>query len=101
MATYPELFGLQSSGDLRNRVAVAIIVAADAIRSESGATTNHANRLVWAEQAFSDPVAKSEQVLWAVLAANKDATVSNIENATDAALQANVDAVVDVLAGSA
>lgn len=100
MATYSELFGLQSSGDLRNRVAVAVIVAADAIRTETP-PTNSTQRLAWAEQAFLNPVGKSEQVLWAVLAANKDATVANIESASDAALQTNVDAVVDVLAGSA
>lgn len=98
MATYAELFGIATNDTLRNKVAVAIIVAADTIRTEAAGTTNHANRLLWAHRALQDPSGMAKRGLWAVLAANKGATVANIEGATDAAIQANVDAVVDVFA---
>ena len=35
MATYSELFGLWSNSALRNKVAVACVVAAEAIRTEA------------------------------------------------------------------
>jgi hypothetical protein len=101
MATYAELYSLKNNDDLLHKVAVAVIVAADTIRAEDAGTTNHANRLVWASEAFGSPVGKSRQVLWALLAANKDVALAGITGATDAAIQANVDAVVDVLAGVA
>ncbi len=101
MATYLELFDLQNNDDLLHKVTTAIAVAADTIRSEAAGTTNHANRLVWAEKALADPKALTDQVLWAVLAANNGATTGNIIGASDAAIQSNVDDVVDVLAGVA
>ena len=99
MATYNELFDLQNEDALLHRVTVAIAIAADTIRTETP-PTNSAQRLVWAEKALANPEAMTPQVMWAVLAANNAATVGNITGATDAAIQSNVDAVVDVLAGS-
>ena len=55
MATYSELFDLRSDSDLRNKIAVAVIIAAETIRNESGATTNNANRLIWAKEASGRP----------------------------------------------
>lgn len=98
MATYAELYDLQNENEILHKVAVAAAVAAETIRTEDPATPNHANRLLWAGLAFADPIAVSGQFLWAVLAANKDATVTNILSATDVAIQANVDAVVDIFA---
>ena len=97
MASYMELRNLFSS-DIKNKVEVACIVAAEAIRSEDPATTNHANRLLWAKAAFANPGGMSNQMLMALLAANKDATVAQITGASDAAIQAKVDAAVDVFA---
>ena len=45
MATYAELMTLFNYNPLANKIVVACIVAAEAIRSEDPATTNHANRL--------------------------------------------------------
>ncbi len=101
MATYLELFDLQNNDDLLRKATTAIAVAADTIRSEATGTANHANRLVWAEKALANPKALTDQVLWAVLAANNGSTVDNITGATDSAIQTNVDAAVDVLAGVA
>lgn len=102
MATYEELHGLMSgSSALRNRVVVAVVVAAEEIRGEDGGTANHANRLIWAAGAFARPTAIADELLMAVLAANKDLAVSAIESATDAAIQSAVDAVVDLFATGA
>jgi len=98
MATYEELFNLRNDTAFRNKVAVAIGVAADAIRVEDAGTANHANRLIWAKQALENPGRMAEQVHFSVLIANKAATVSAIQSATDSAIQANVDAVIDVFA---
>lgn len=98
MATYAELRQLFNDNDLRNKIEVACIVAAEAIRVEAEGTTNHANRLVWAKAVFTSPRAASEQMQMALLASNKDATVATILSVSDAALQTLVDAAVDMFA---
>ena len=98
MATYTELYSLQSDDSLRNKVAVACIVAAEAIRVEDGGTANHANRLLWAKASFEDPIGAAEPMLRALLAANKAATEANISGASDVSIQTNVDAAVDIFA---
>lgn len=98
MATYEELFKLRNASALKNRVAVAVAIAAEKIRIEDSGTANHVNRLIWAKQAMENPERVGEQVYFAILAANKDATVAQITSATDAAIQSNVDAAVDLFA---
>ena len=98
MATYLELRGLFADGTLKNRIEVACIVAAEGIRTEDEGTNNHANRLVWAKAAFTNPNVIRERMLMALLAANKDATVDTIQSVSDAALQTLVDAAVDLFA---
>ncbi len=65
---------------------------------EGVGVTNHDNRLLWAQRAYRDPVGVGAEMLPAVLAANKDATVANITGATDAAIQTNVGDAVDLFA---
>ena len=98
MATYMELRQLFTHGELRNKVEVACIIAAETIRTEDGGTVNHANRLIWAKQVFCNPNGVRDQMLMALLAANKAATVAAIEGATDALIQEKVNAAVDVFA---
>ena len=100
MASYTELFDLRSNSPLKNKIAVACVVASEAIRTEAPATPNHADRLVWAKSVFADPEKEAQRMLMAVLAQNKDATVAQIEGATDAEIQTAVDAAVDVFAVS-
>jgi len=100
MATYEELFEMRSDSALRNRVAVACAIAADAIRQEDAGEPNHANRLAWARAAMANPESVAQAMLWATLAANADATVATIQSATDAQIQIKVDEAVDLLAGS-
>lgn len=99
MATYSELFRLANENAvLRQRVVVACVVAAEAIRNEAGSVANHANRLVWAAKVFADPVSEAQRMLWAALAANAAATVAAIEQVTDAALQTIVNNAVNTFA---
>jgi len=98
MATYAELYSLRNDSALRNRVRVAVIVAADTIRTEDGGTANHTNRVIWAAAVFAAPTTEADRMFMAILAANKDATVAQIQSATDAAIQTKVDAAVDLFA---
>ena len=98
MATYLELRSLFGNGDLKNRIEVACIIAAEAIRTEAVETDNHANRLIWARQVFVSPRAVSERMLMALLAANEGVAVGSITGASDAVLQARIDATVDMFA---
>jgi len=98
MATYNELYTLTADSALRNRVRVAVIVAAQTIRGEDGGTPNHANRLLWAAAAMANPAGEAQRMFHAVLAANKDSTVEQISGASDAAIQTAVDNVVDLFA---
>lgn len=104
MATYQELFELNNDSALKNRVLTACIIAAETIRAGDDTAdppwdqTNNANRLIWAAAVFNSPRSEANRMLWALLAANSDATVANITGATDAAIQANVNAAVDLFA---
>lgn len=98
MATYDELLLAAENGTLRNRIRVACVVAAEAIRTELTSVTNHANRLVWAKAVFANPQYEAERMLWAVLAQNRTATLAQITGANDATIQTAVNAAVDVFA---
>lgn len=99
MATFAELNQEGTTdGTLFTKVKVACFIAASAITAESGATTNHANRLVWAKQVYLNPENEARRMLWAVLAANQANTVSQIQNATDAQVLTAVQSNVDVFA---
>ena len=94
MATYAELFNLRHDSALINRISVAVSIAAEA---KLVAATPTAAELAWAVQVLSNPGAEAQRVLYTVLAANKDATVAAIQGASDAAIQTNVEAVLDGL----
>jgi hypothetical protein len=98
MATYDELLLASENGPLGNRIRVACVIAAEAIRTEAGATANHANRLIWAKAVFANPQHESARMLWAVLAQNKTFTLAQITGATDTAIQTAVNTAVDVFA---
>lgn len=98
MATYQELATLFSESTLKSEITVAIAVSANEILDESPSTPNHAQRYAWAAKATSNPNSEAQRFLIGVLAANKDATVAQIENASDAVIQTNVDGLVDLFA---
>ena len=98
MATYSELFDLRFHSALKNRVAIAVVVAAEAIGTESPEPPNHAERLVWAASALANPEAEAGRIHWALLAVNKDLTTTQIVEASDSAIQTQVDAAIDLFA---
>jgi hypothetical protein len=98
MATYEELYGLRNDSALRNRVTIAVLIAAETVMNELPTVDNHANRLVWASQVFANPSVEADRMFMAVLAANESLTVAQITSASDSAIQANVDDHVDLFA---
>lgn len=98
MATYAELLIASENETLRNKVRVACVIAAETVRTEAPATTNHANRVIWAKSAYTDPSLVAQRMLWAVLAQNQAATLAAITGASDATVQTAVTAAVDVFA---
>ena len=85
--------------DFWKKVAGACMVAAIEIADESPATPNHADRIQWAISVRDNvkAIARSKEVLVAIL---QDPTISaDVENATDVAIQAVVDSLVDTWAG--
>lgn len=94
MATYPELFDLRTDSGLRNRIAVAVSVKAQALIDGANPT---AAQIAWANEAIRDPEGKAATLQNYVLAANRNATVQQIQSATDAAVQENVNDAVDAL----
>ena len=102
MATYAELLTIATgpTGDaLRNRIRVAVVVAADVVRAEINSTPNHANRMAWARLVLQNPDTEAMRMMWAVLAQNRAFTVAQITGADDAAVQTAVNAAIDLLAG--
>lgn len=93
MATYQELYDLRVNDALRAKVAVAAVVAA----WTKLAGTPTAAEAAWAKGVIASPDGTATQLVNAVLAANKDASVAAITSASDAIVQTNIDAIVDGL----
>jgi hypothetical protein len=98
MATYFELLQASENPNLNNRIRVAVFIAAEAIRIEAATTPNHSARLVWSKLVFENPDREAQRMKWAVIAQNKDSTLTQITDATDAQVQTAVNAAVDVFA---
>ena len=94
MATYLELHGLVGNSNLQDKISVATTIAAFNISEE---VTPLAARKAWAAKVLSDPVCEARCVLRYVLAANSGLTESQITGESDAAIQAKVNDVVDLL----
>ncbi len=99
MATYAELFDLRTNSELRNKIAVAVTIKAQALIDAENPT---AGQISWANAAIENPVSKADVLMNYVLAANKAATSAQISGAADSAIQTNVNAAVDkLIAGGA
>lgn len=101
MATYTELSAIANNGTLLDKFSAAVAIQAEVIRNEAVGTSNHANRLIWAKQAFTNPRAMASSMTWAILAQNATFTNAQILAATDAALLTAVATAVDVFATGA
>jgi len=92
MATYQELFDLESNSALRNRTCVACTVEAQLLID---AATPTAAQLAWARATLADPMTAAQHMLRYLLAANKTQTVAFItQTMTDAQLQSGAHAAV-------
>jgi hypothetical protein len=98
MATYTELRTLVNDGTLKDKVSIALLVAAEAIRNEDAGTTNHANRLKYAKKVLTDPDGNADDMLRALLAQNAAASLATITGASDATIQTAVNAAVNIFA---
>lgn len=99
MATYLELFDVASSptsANLKKKLRVAVAIKAQAIAASP--TPTPAQR-EWARSALATPQEWDQTILNYVLAANATLTTTQIENATDAAVQTAVNNAVDTLLG--
>ena len=90
MASYIELRNVVDDDTLRNRVDVAVVIAASDLLSGTPTTSDQK----WAANVLGNPRVEGAKALRSVIAINKDATVANILAASDAALQTNVDSVI-------
>jgi nucleoid-associated protein YgaU len=98
MATYAELLTAFEDAELRKKIRVAVVVAAEIVRTEASGGANSANRRKWAKEVFLNPTASIDAIVWAVLAANRTAPLAAILAASDATVQTAVNAAVDVFA---
>ncbi len=98
MATYAELLTASIDVGLRDKLRVAVVLAAEVVRTEINTTTNHANRLLWSKATYGNPEQEARRMVWAVLAQNQSATFAQIVGASDAAVQTAVNAAIDVFA---
>lgn len=98
MATLAELQGLFSDAGLLPKIEAACVIAAEAIRVEAANTANHSARVAWAKQVYTSPSTVAQYMLKAVLAQNSTLTVAQLQGASDAAIQAAVNAAVNMFA---
>ena len=81
-------FGFSQSIGPKQKIAFAVIKKAEAILNDGSAV---AKDRAWANKALINPTVEAIRMLPLVLAANSSATVANIQGASDASFQANVD----------
>ena len=94
MATYQELFDLRNDSSLLNKITTAIAIKCQAIIDDEAAT---AGQKVWARESIQKPEILKTAIIWSVLIANKEVSVTNIKNATDSAYQNNVNNAINSL----
>jgi len=105
MASYIELRNLMNDADLRNKVTTATIIGAQGVMDDpttfptvTADTVLQTDRLLWAARALNSPGGEGNKILMSVLAANAALSVAQIQAASDAGIQTNVNAVLDLLA---
>lgn len=90
MATLEELYGIRHDSTLLNKIKQALIHKAETVISESGVTTNHANRVILAKRILKDVELEYEPFVRAIIATNKAATIAQITGAADATIESQL-----------
>lgn len=98
MATYVELFTLQSDATLLQRVTSALNVASVTVFEESGSTPGHDRRVLFAKAIVSNQTNTAQAMLKFLLGKFNANTVAQIQGATDAQLQTEVNAAINLFA---
>jgi hypothetical protein len=98
MATYLEIFTLESDATLLQRTNTAVLIAAVTVYEESAATINHDRRVLWARAVNLDINTAAAAMLKFLLAKFNASTVAVIQATTDAQLQSAVNVAVDLFA---
>ncbi len=94
MATYTEIRSLFSENSgLLGKVEVATIIAANGFLK----STPDVPQKAWAAKVFENPKSEAKKALMSVLAENNGLAVTAIQEASDSAIQNNVDAVAQSL----
>lgn len=108
MATYTEIRTLYNDSGMRNKIAVAIAIAADTVMrgNDDGApfsqvAGDHVLRVAWAREVFGSSEAWVSRFWEAVLAKYNALTVSQITGASSQDIQLAVNEAVDLFAGVA
>lgn len=96
MATLAELQTVLNEPALRDKIRSAVVKTAVAIKNESDATPNHAERVAWAKAALQDPNGMAERVTRYVVAANAALELAAITGLSDTDIQAHTDASVAI-----
>ena len=96
MPSYAEIYNLASNSDLIAKVTSAIAIAAEEIRTEDIATTNHDARVRWAKRGLLNPDGEARKFMWILLAQNAGLTQAQILNAADTAIQTAVDNAIEL-----
>lgn len=97
MATLAEVFNLHvTAASLRNRCAAAVAKAAMDVLNEDPGTSNHANRVIWANDALINAEAVAARMFWGVLGNATIATAG--ESATDNDIEYVVAGLIDIFA---
>lgn len=94
MATYKEIYDLRSNSDLRNKIAVAVLVKAQALLDLTTPTTK---QVAWARDAISNPDGVAQPLLNYLLAKYDGLTVVQINGSPDSTIQTAVNSVVDAI----
>ena len=97
MASYVDIRSIWndvSNDGLKAQVEVATVIAAEAKLSSGTAT---ALEQKWAGAVLANTKGEAQKAMLSVIASNKDVTIAQMQGASDAAVQAKVDAVVDGL----
>lgn len=97
MATYTELYILSSDPTLHGKLCAAIAVVCDQIRLEDPATPKHDARVVVAQRAITNVDGMARNMIWLLLAINREYLATQILDASDTAIQNAVNSAIDLL----
>jgi len=76
MATYEQIYDIWDGDKLKKEIVIAILKAAQDILNEDLGTTDHANRIKWANAALNDPY------LWGIKMSVAVITSATIQSGT-------------------